>query len=181
MNGVREALYDLRYRWLDVRIGGAGATMSGQWLVLAAALVVVFACFFAIGRLFHTGTASPAAAPSAQVDAGGRAIPRALSGGSPAAGAVPVSIAVKSRTQAAARPSGGGQLPVTTTPRVLGGEASTAEAPASQAPPVTVSEPAPTQTAAAPQSSKPATSPHAARQKARKPRPSTGATFDTSE
>ncbi len=182
MNGVREALYDLRYRWLGVRIGGADATMRGQWLVLSVALVVVFACFFAIGRFFHTGAASSsAAAPSAQVDAGGRAIPSALSGGSPAAGAVPVSIAVKPRAEPAAQPASGEVQLSVTTPRVLAGEATTGEAPVSQASPVTVSKPEPTRTGATRRKSESASSRHAARERARQSQPSTGATFDTSE
>ncbi len=180
MNGLREALYDLRYRWLGVRIGGADATMRGQWLVLSVSLVIVFACFFAVGRFFHTGAGSSAGAPSAQVAAGGHAIPSGLSGGSPAAGAVPVSIAVQPRVQPASQPaSSEAQVPVTTTPRVLGVEGS-AEAPVSQTPPATVSEPAPTQAAAAPHKSESTSSRHAAPGRARS-KPSTGATFDTSE
>lgn len=178
MSGVREALYDLRYRWLGVRIGGADATMRGQWLVLSVSLVVVFACFFAVGRFFHTGAASSAAAPSAQVDVGGRAIPSALSGGSPAAGAVPVSIAVQPRVQPT---SSEAQVTVATTPRVIGGEASSGEAPVSQASPVTEPEPEPTHTGAAPSKSKSPSTRRAAPERARKSRPSTGATFDTSE
>jgi hypothetical protein len=101
MNGVREALFNLRYQRLGVRIGGPEASMRGQWLALAAAIVVVFACFFAIGRFLHSGGGSGPAAPSALAGAGPSAIPAGLSGGSPVAGAVPVAIAVKPRPRPA--------------------------------------------------------------------------------
>jgi hypothetical protein len=95
MNGVREALFNLRYRQLGVRIGGPGSSMRGQWLALAAAMLVVFACFYAVGRFLHAGGGSAPGAPSALAAPGPSAIPAGLSGGSPVAGAVPVAIAVK--------------------------------------------------------------------------------------
>jgi hypothetical protein len=95
MNGLREALFNLRYRRLGVRVGGPGASMRGQWLALAVAMLVVFACFYAVGRFLHAGGGSGPGAPSALAGAGPSAIPAGLSGGSPVAGAVPVAIAVK--------------------------------------------------------------------------------------
>jgi hypothetical protein len=184
MIAVREALYDLRYRWLGVRIGGADATMRGQWLLLLVSLAIVFACFFGIGRFYHAGTASSAGAPPAQAGTSGSAIPGGLSGGSPIAGAVPVSIAVKPRAQPTAQPEGESQPPVATTPQALGGEASAGEV---AAPPVVAQQPetspspAPTQTATAPRKSQPTSSRRAARARPRKSQPGTGATFDTSE
>lgn len=91
MSTVRNTLNVVRYDWLGVRIGGPGASMRGLWPVLIVALLVVFGCFFAIGRLF-AGGGSPlegsSAAPVAHA-----AIPSALQGGSPIAGEVPSSIA----------------------------------------------------------------------------------------
>jgi hypothetical protein len=97
MSTVRAAVSSFRYHWLGVRIGGADATLRGQWPLLAVSLVVVFACFFAIGRLVHSGPGAAQVAgqtvqvrPSAQA-----AIPSGLSGGSPIAGSVPAAIAPK--------------------------------------------------------------------------------------
>ena len=55
MSTVRNTLNVVRYDWLGVRIGGPGASMRGLWPVLIVALLVVFGCFFAIGRLFAGG------------------------------------------------------------------------------------------------------------------------------
>jgi hypothetical protein len=115
LSGVREALYNLRYRWLDVRVGGPEASMSGQWVVLSVAMLVVFACFFAIGRLGHAGGASLAAAPSAQPSPGQSAVPAQLSGGSPIAGAVPVAIAVRPSAQPTAQSAPVESTPLTAT------------------------------------------------------------------
>jgi hypothetical protein len=96
MSTVRHAIDNLRYQWLGVRIGGPDATLRGQWALLSVSLLLVFGCFFAIGRLRHGGGATPAAAPSALAAQAGRgAVPAGLSGGSPIAGAVPIAIAVK--------------------------------------------------------------------------------------
>jgi hypothetical protein len=98
VNYLREAVADLRYRWLGLRIGGPEASMSGQWVVVTVSMLFVFGCFFAIGRVHHGGGGSaPAGAPSAQAAPGSGAVPIGLSGGSPTAGAVPVAIALKPR------------------------------------------------------------------------------------
>jgi hypothetical protein len=95
MNGARNGLAGGRLDRFAVRIGGPGASLRGQWPVLVVSMAAVFACFYAIGRVVDTDSSStPVAAPStlqaASVDA---AIPHALSGGSPTAGAVPGAIA----------------------------------------------------------------------------------------
>jgi hypothetical protein len=187
MNGMREALYDLRYRWLGVRIGGADATVRGQWLVLSVSLLLVFGCFFTIGRFFHRGAAGSAAAPAAQVGAGGRPIPSALSGGSPIAGAVPVSIAVKPRAQPVAHaPAAETQLPPATVVQQSSVEGASGAVAVSEAPTASVQEsqasPAPAATPSAPSKGGGSARPRpAAHEKARQSKPSTGATFDTSE
>jgi hypothetical protein len=92
---VNQAINHLRHQWLGLRVGGPGATMRGHWTLLAVCMTVVFAAFFAIGRVTRGGAAagSRAEAPAAvQSSSGQAAIPSALSGGSPTAGAVPVDI-----------------------------------------------------------------------------------------
>jgi hypothetical protein len=94
MSSVRYRLAGSRLDRLAVRIGGPGASLRGQWPVLLVSLAAVFACFYALGRIVNTGgparVAAPGALQAASVDA---AIPHALSGGSPTAGAVPGAIA----------------------------------------------------------------------------------------
>jgi len=133
MSSMRQAIDELRYRWVGVRIGGPDATMRGQWAVLSVSLVVVFACFFAIGRLRAGGSAaSPAAAPSALARPSGQpAIPTGLSGGSPIAGAVPVAIAVQPRRPAVA-PQAKTELQTATPSQSLNGEASRSESTVSE-------------------------------------------------
>ena len=55
MSTVRNTLNVVRYDWLGVRIGGPGASMRGLWPMLIVTLLVVFGCFFAIGRLLAGG------------------------------------------------------------------------------------------------------------------------------
>ena len=124
MNSMRDTVDEFRYRWLSVRIGGPDATLQGHWVVLSVSLLVVFACFFAVGRLGigGGGRGSTSAAPSALVGPSGQAgDSRGLSGGSPIAGAVPVSIAVKPRrpavragSEAGPRSDAGQSLPAET-------------------------------------------------------------------
>jgi hypothetical protein len=94
MSSLRYRLAGNRLDRLAVQIGGPGASVRGQWPVLLVSLVAVFACFYALGRIVDTGgrarVAAPGALHAASVDA---AIPHALSGGSPTAGAVPGAIA----------------------------------------------------------------------------------------
>ncbi len=182
MNGVREALFNLRYRRLGVGIGGPGASMRGQWLALVAAMLVVFACFYAVGRFLHAGGGSGPGAPSALAGPGPSAIPAGLSGGSPVAGAVPVAIAVKphprpavqvetdlravarvqtfSSVASAGSPSSGEQQ----SPAVAGEEVT------AEAPPVKTSKPPEHKGESA-----------SARKRARGSQPSGPVTFDTSE
>jgi hypothetical protein len=147
MSRAREAIDDLRYRWLGVHIGGPDATLRGQWAAVSLSLVLVFACFFAIGRLrAGGGGASPAATPAALVSpAGQSAIPTGLSGGSPIAGAVPVAIAVRPRPRLVLAPaSSPGLAAATPSPSFTGetarSESSASESQFSSAP---ASEPAP--------------------------------------
>ena len=131
---MRQAIENFRYHWLGVRIGGPGATLRGQGVALSVALVFVFACFFAIGRL-RTGGASTssAAAPSALVGPSGQpAVPTALSGGSPIAGAVPVAIAVRPRSRPAVRPASTADLRAATPAQSFTAQAAHSETPPSE-------------------------------------------------
>lgn len=201
MNSMRDSVDEFRYRWLSVRIGGPDATLQGHWVAFSVSLLVVFACFFAVGRLgVGGGASSTSATPSALVGSSGRpGIPAGLSGGSPIAGAVPVSIAVKPRPPAvrpAARP-----VPAATPAQSRSAEAARTEAPApeprsSPAPapktaPVQVSAPAPKPatkvSAPAPAPTK-VSAPAPAPTKASAPAPTkaassapSGSSFDTSE
>jgi hypothetical protein len=186
VNEVRETLYNLRYRWLDVRIGGPEASMNGQWFVLSVATIVVFASFFAIGRLGHGGGAAPPPAPSALLGSAQGAVPTQLSGESPIAGAVPVAIAVSPREQPAeqqpavesAQPAAIPAQSVTTEAariEVLSASrpASVQESQASEAAPQPAPKPAPTpQRKSTPSRRHPAPA---------RSKPSTGVTFDSSE
>jgi hypothetical protein len=106
MTSVRQVLDSVRYERLGVRIGGQSATVEGQWLVLIISMLVVFACFFAIGRLVHVGGgATHAEAPSTLHAPAGRAeIPGGLDGPSPIEGAIPVAIAAPPTREAPAQP-----------------------------------------------------------------------------
>jgi uncharacterized membrane protein YgcG len=90
MSVMRNTLNAARYDWLGARIGGPGASMRGQWPVLIVAAVVVFGCFFAIGRLFAGGPGPGKGSSAARVSRA--VIPGQLQGGPPIA-AVPSSIA----------------------------------------------------------------------------------------
>jgi hypothetical protein len=99
MSTPRNSLDAVRYDWLGVRIGGPGASMSGSWPVLIVAILVVFGCFFAVGRL-SGGSGSPkqgsSAAPVARA-----AVPGKLRGGTPIPAEVPSAIAEPPRRRAA--------------------------------------------------------------------------------
>lgn len=120
MSTVRNTLNAVRYDWLGVRIGGSGASMEGLWPVLVVAVLIVFGCFFAIGRAF-AGGAPPAegssAAPVARV-----AIPDGLKGGSPIAGQVPSAITAPPPRPKPRQASGAAVLRATS-PSGLTGEA----------------------------------------------------------
>jgi uncharacterized membrane protein YgcG len=98
MSTPRDSLEVVRYDWLGVRIGGPGASMHGSWPVLIVAVLVVFGCFFAVGRL-SAGGGSPkqgsSAAPVARA-----AVPGKLRGGTPIPAEVPSAIAQPPRRTA---------------------------------------------------------------------------------
>lgn len=98
MSAPRNNLDVVRYDWLGVRIGGPGASMHGSWPVLIVAMLVVFGCFFAVGRL-SAGGGSPrqgsSAAPVARA-----AVPGKLRGGTPIPAEVPSAIAQPPRRTA---------------------------------------------------------------------------------
>jgi hypothetical protein len=156
MSTMRQAMGNLRYQWLGLRIDGLDATLRGRWVVLSVSLVLVFACFFAIGR--HRaggGAASAAGTPSALVGPSGQApIPTGLSGGSPIAGAVPVAIAVKPRPRPVVAPVSRGSSQSTTTGQSFTAESSSGESPSSESksssepPPEPVPQPAPSKASA---------------------------------
>jgi hypothetical protein len=96
VNSVRRAVVNVRqvrYDWLDLRIGGPGASMKGQWPTMLLAAVVVFGCFFAIGRIGSASTAHGEPSSALRAFSGRAAIPGGLRGDSPIAGSVPSAIA----------------------------------------------------------------------------------------
>jgi hypothetical protein len=194
VNSMRDTVDDFRYRWLSVRIGGPDATLQGHWAVLSVSLLVVFACFFAVGRLGigGGGGGSTSAAPSALVGPSGQpGIPAGLSGGSPIAGAVPVSIAVKPRRRAAqpvARPV---RAAAPSQARPVETARTETPAPAGQPAPAPAPEPAPTKVSApAPKPATKVSAPAPAPTKVSRPAPTptkaaapapSGPSFETSE
>jgi len=121
---VRNTLNAVRHDWLGVRIGGSGASMRGLWPLLIAAIVLVFGCSFALGRVLADGRAPTEGSSAAPVERA--AIPGGLRGGSPVAGKVPSAIAappprrkpvpagstaVRSATAPSLTPSGEAQAP----------------------------------------------------------------------
>lgn len=105
MSSMREVIDSVRYERLGVRIGGPGATIEGHWPALIVSMIVVFACFFAIGRTGHSGSSSHGEAPSTLQAASGRAaIPAALAGGPPIEGAIPIAIATAASRQVQVQP-----------------------------------------------------------------------------
>ncbi len=91
MSAVRNTLNFVRYDWLGVRIGGPGASIRGVWPALIVAILLVFGCFFAIGRLLADQRTPAEGSSAASVERA--AIPGELHGGSPVAGKAPISIA----------------------------------------------------------------------------------------
>lgn len=100
MSTPRDSLEVVRYDWLGVRIGGPGASMRGSWPVLIVAVLVVFGCFFAVGRL-AAGGGSPKQGSSAAPVASA-AVPGKLRGGTPIPAEVPSAIAQPPRRTAPA-------------------------------------------------------------------------------
>jgi hypothetical protein len=185
MNGVREAFYNLRYRWPGERVGGPGAAMSGQWVILSLLMLVVFGGFFAVGRLMHTHTSSAAAvaaAPSTQAGPGPSAIPVELSGGSPIAGAVPAAIAVRPRPRPVVRRASEERRRSATPAGSFGSETAGGEAPTSESQAATA--PAPEATPAPSKATAPARQGGGSGQNGSSgggSRPSGAVTFDSSQ
>lgn len=142
MSAVRNTLNAVRYDWLGVRIGGPGASMRGLWPVLIVAMIVVFGCFFAIGRVFADAS-TPTENSAAPVKHA--AIPGGLNGGSPVAGQVPSSISTPPPPRKTVPAGGTAVVPAAVPNRLAGGEAQTAS-PATGA--QAESGPAPTQVSA---------------------------------
>ncbi|HWG08889.1 MAG TPA: hypothetical protein VN672_07755 [Solirubrobacteraceae bacterium] len=144
MSAVRNTLNAVRYDWRGLRIGGGEASMSGLWPALIVLLLVVFACFFAIGRLFVGDSSQSEASSAAPVVKA--AIPSALQGSSPIAGPVPSSV-----TEPPPRPKPvpvrHTQAPRAASPSTLGGESSSGtsleSAPAVEAAPTEAPVPPP--------------------------------------
>lgn len=121
MSTPRNSLDVVRYDWLGVRIGGPGASMRGLWPVLIVATLVVFGCFFAVGRL-SAGGGSPkqgsSAAPVARA-----AVPGELRGGTPIPARVPSAIAEPPRRSPA--PARSAEAVRATAPFAAGGGTTT--------------------------------------------------------
>jgi uncharacterized membrane protein YgcG len=189
---MRATIDTLRYRWLGPSSGGVSALLSGRWIAGAVAALVVFACFFAIGRTTRSAVAPASTTAATQLEAAvsGAPIPVALSGQPPVAGAVPAAILLKPRPavrsrkarRAAVRPARTATQANTTA--VAAPETQTAPA-ASSAPvqpkPAPRSEPGPTPVPA----SSPSTSGGSGSQKKASSgsggKSSGGGSFDTSE
>jgi uncharacterized membrane protein YgcG len=133
MSTVRNTLNVVRYDWRGFRIGGPDASMRGLWPVLILVLLLVFGCFFAIGRLLAGNGGSPLEGSSAAplVHA---AIPSGLQGGSPIAGKVPSSIA-EPPPKPRVKPARGLEAQQATTPgQAFAGETTSTEASAGTQP-----------------------------------------------
>jgi hypothetical protein len=180
---VRRALLNARYERLDVRVGGPDASMKGQWPTLLLAAVVVFACFFAIGRLGAGGASHDEPSSALRVFSGRAAIPGALRGDSPISGSVPSAIAPSPARSTAVSPSGGAsgaqsQPLAENTSRASVPSSSTQAAPVVQPAPVKASAPV----TASPQSPQPSSAgrPSSSGGGAHPSSPS-GGSFDSSE
>lgn len=112
MSTMRAVVNSVRAGRLNVRIGGPEATAQGQWLLLLGSMAVVFACFFAVGRMQIGGGQASGETPSELQGSPARsAIPAGLSGESPISGAVPIAIVQASRpTPPAPRPRSSGRV-----------------------------------------------------------------------
>jgi hypothetical protein len=181
MNTVRRAVVNVRYEWLGVRIGGPGASVKGQWPALLAAALVVFACFFAIGRLSLPSAPRGETSSALRAFSKDAAIPGGLHGESPIAGTVPDAIAAQPSRSAvapnASTPVGSSTTAVT---QPLAENASRTLAPSvtTQAPPSVEPTPAPAgpspkHSASAPRPTSPSGGAHSS--------PSRSGSFDNSE
>jgi hypothetical protein len=64
MNSVRQAMSNVREEARVIGLGSARLRVERHWLALAAAMLVVFACFFAIGRARHSSSTPGGEPPS---------------------------------------------------------------------------------------------------------------------
>ncbi len=166
---LRRSLVTLRHRRLGPAIGGPEAAWSGHWTAIVLSSVLVFACFFTVGRVTRGGGSASGEATSGTPStlgaaAQGAAVPAELSGGSPVSASTPVAIAAKPRPRrarvsprprvitpllSASPPASSGSVrdarPATSTPviaaPVRSGAPSTPTAPASGAPSATKPSP----------------------------------------
>jgi hypothetical protein len=179
MSSLRYRLAGSRLDRLAVQIGGPGASLRGQWPVLLVSLAAVFACFYALGSIVDRGSSArvvaPGALPAASVDA---AIPHALSGGSPTAGAVPGAIA-PAPAPSPARAGKPGQRAATLPQSTL---TTVTETPApTPVPQSSAAAPQSARTEATPPSRSSSGSPSSGQRAAGKGTPSGGVSFDSSE
>jgi hypothetical protein len=94
MNNVRHVMNNVRHERRATQIGVASTRARGHWPKLAASVVFVFVCFFAIGRTIHSGGASQAETPATlQAASVTASVPEALSDASPAGGPIPIALA----------------------------------------------------------------------------------------
>jgi hypothetical protein len=154
--------------------------MRGQWRVLVVAVLAIFACFFAIGRLSSPGRAVPAGATATEAPSSHPAIPSGLSGGPTAAGSVPAAIVPRPhpKPRVTASPSQAAPTPVVVDS--FPAQASTPAAPSVSQHVTPTSSPAP----ASAEATKPATSGGASGQSGGSASPSASSgngSFDSSE
>jgi hypothetical protein len=181
---VRRALHDARYERLAVRIGGPDASMKGQWPTLLLAAVVVFACFFAIGRLGASGPSHGEPSAALRAFSGRAAIPGALRGDSPISGSVPSAIAPKPAGSAAAPSASASGQASNAQSQSLAEDASRASVPSTSTQAAPVIQPAPVK-ASAPVTTSPEPSSSAGRPSSSgggaHPSSPSGGSFDSSE
>jgi hypothetical protein len=182
MNTVRNALDTVRYNWLGASIGGPDASMGGQWLVLIVSAALVFGCFFALGRYRSSGSPQGGGSAALPVFSERAAIPGALRGGSPAAGAVPTAIATPPPPQPVVRRANAESVRAAEAAQLFAAEATRASAPSTAVPVETAPAPQPVPTEAKTPSRSGAGS-HAAkpRSSSRGGGSSGGGSFDSSE
>jgi uncharacterized membrane protein YgcG len=148
MNTVRNAVDTVRYNWLGASIGGPDAGMRGQWLTLVVSAVFVFGCFFALGHFRSGGSPQGGGSVALPVFSERAAIPGALRGGSPAAGAVPTAIATPPPPQPVVRRSNAESVRAAEAAQLFAAEATRASAPRTTVPVETAPAPQPVPTEA---------------------------------
>lgn len=181
---VRRTLRNARHERLAVRIGGPDASMQGQWPTLLVAAVVVFACFFAIGRLGAGGASHGEPSSALRAFSGRAAIPGGLRGDSPISGSVPSAIAPRpARSAVSPAGSASSEASAAAQSQPLAGNTSGTSTPSSSTQPAPV-QPAPVKAsapvAASPQPSSSSGRPSSSGGGAHPSSPS-GGSFDSSE